>query len=71
MRAKYKRAVGLEGVDLQEAEEEFEEWLKETFAGVEGTEKSREGEGERDKERERNWRRKVKEWKNRRSDEER
>lgn len=49
MRAKCKKAVGLEGVDIQKAEEEFEEWLKETFAGKEG-----EGEGSREQDRRRN-----------------
>lgn len=46
MRAKYKRAVGLEGVDLEEAEEEFQEWLAETFA-----KKKEERKAERDRRR--------------------
>lgn len=55
LRAKCKKAVGLEGVDVQGAEEEFEQWLKETFAGKEegenrdrdGSRRRNEKEGER------------------------
>lgn len=59
LRAKFKRGMGLEGVDLKEAEEEFEEWLAETFARKEGKEKEKEREREREEGRttERFWRR--------------
>lgn len=62
LRAKCKKAVGLEGVDIKEAEEEFEVWLKETFAGKEEKggreereeERERDRDGERDRDRRRN-----------------